>query len=81
MSQFRPERNEMLVQLDTKVGGTHKMSFTNFSTGHSHFFGGKYLELVPSERIRYTDKFDDANPPGELQVTVSLKTSGVVMQL
>ncbi|OGA47558.1 MAG: polyketide cyclase, partial [Betaproteobacteria bacterium RIFCSPLOWO2_12_FULL_62_13] len=59
--------------LDPKVGGTHKMSFTNFTTGKSHSFGGKYLELTPNERIRYTDKFDDANLPGEMQVTVSLK--------
>ncbi|MGE5850959.1 MAG: SRPBCC family protein [Candidatus Methylomirabilota bacterium] len=60
-------------QLDAKVGGAHKMSFTNFSTGKTHSFGGKYLELVPYERIRYTDKFDDPNLPGEMQMTVSLK--------
>ena len=59
--------------LDAKVGGTHKMSFTNFSTGRSHSFGGTYLELKPHERIRYTDKFDDPNLPGEMQTTVSLK--------
>jgi uncharacterized protein YndB with AHSA1/START domain len=59
--------------MDAKVGGTHKMSFTNFTTGKSHSFGGRYLELVPNERIRYTDKFDDPNLPGEMQVTVSLK--------
>ncbi len=59
--------------LDARVGGTHKMSFTNFSTGSSHSFGGKYLELVPNERIRYTDEFDDPNLPGEMQVTVTLK--------
>jgi len=59
--------------LDAKVGGTYKMSFTNFATGRSHSFGGKYLELVPSERIRHTDKFDDPNLPGEMQSTVSLK--------
>lgn len=58
--------------LDAKVGGTHKMSFTNFTTGHSHSFGGTYLELAPGQRIRYTDKFDDANLPGEMQVTVTL---------
>ena len=58
--------------LEAVVGGTHKMSFTNFSTGHSTAFGGKYLELVPHERIRYTDQFDDPNLPGELLVTVSL---------
>jgi uncharacterized protein YndB with AHSA1/START domain len=59
--------------IDAKVGGTHKMSFTNFTTGKSHSFGGKYLELTPNERIRYTDKFDDPNLPGEMNVTVSLK--------
>lgn len=58
--------------LDARVGGTHKMSFTNFSTGHSHSFGGTYLELTPHERIRYTDGFDDPNLPGEMQTTVSL---------
>ena len=60
-------------QLDTKVGGTHKMSFTNITTGNSHSFGGTYLELVPHERIRYTDKFDDANLPGEMTTTIALK--------
>jgi len=60
-------------QLDAKVGGTYKMSFTNFTTGHSHSFGGRYLELVPHERIRHTDTFDDPNLPGEMQTTVSLK--------
>jgi uncharacterized protein YndB with AHSA1/START domain len=59
--------------MDAKVGGSHKMSFTNFTTGKSHSFGGRYLELVPNERIRYTDKFDDANLPGEMQVTITLK--------
>ena len=59
--------------IDAKVGGTYKMSFTNFTTGHSHSFGGKYLELGPHERIRHTDKFDDPNLPGEMQTTVSLK--------
>jgi len=57
--------------LDAKVGGTYKMSFTNFTTGDSHSFGGEYLELVPHERIRHTDKFDDPNLPGTLQVTIS----------
>lgn len=56
--------------LDAKVGGTYKMSFTNFTTGSSHTFGGTYLELVPHERIRYSDKFDDPNLPGEMQVTI-----------
>ena len=59
--------------LDAKVGGTHKMSFRNFTAGHSHSFGGTYVELVPGERIRYTDKFDDANLPGEMSVTITLK--------
>ena len=59
--------------LEARVGGTHKMSFRNFTTGDSHSFGGTYLELVPNERLRYTDKFDDANLPGEMHVTVTLK--------
>jgi len=59
--------------LDAKVGGTFRMSFTNFTTSSSHSFGGSYLELVPHERLRYTDKFDDPNLPGEMQVTVTLK--------
>lgn len=59
--------------MDAKVGGTYRMSFTNFSSGNSHSFGGKYLELVPNERIRHTDKFDDPNLPGEMVVTVTLK--------
>jgi len=59
--------------LDAKVGGTHKMSFTNFTTGRSHSFGGEYLELAPHERIRYTDRFDDPNLPGEMQTTIILK--------
>ncbi len=68
-------------QLDARVGGSHKMSFTNFTTGHSHSFGGTYLELVPHERIRYTDKFDDPSLPGELQVTISLKKVSVGTEL
>src|SRR5271165_203369 len=59
--------------LDAKVGGTYKMSFTNFTTGKSHTFGGKYTELIPHERIRYSDRFDDPKLPGELQVTITLK--------
>ena len=58
---------------DVKVGGSYKMSFTNFNTGKSHSFGGKYLELKPNERIRYTDQFDDPNLPGEMITTVSLR--------
>lgn len=60
-------------QLDARVGGTYKMSFTNFTTGRSHSFGGEFLELVPYEHIRYTDKFDDPNMQGEMQTTVSFK--------
>ena len=59
--------------MEPKVGGTHKMSFRNFSTGHSHSFGGEYLELLPFEKIRYTDQFDDPNLPGKMHVTVTLK--------
>ena len=58
--------------LDARVGGSFRMSFTNFGTGHGHSFGGEYLELVPNERIRHTDKFDDPNLPGEMQVTITL---------
>src|SRR5881392_2664976 len=63
--------------MDPKVGGSYKMSFTNFTTGKSHAFGGEYLELVPHERLRYTDKFDDPNIPDEMQVTVMLKKVSV----
>jgi uncharacterized protein YndB with AHSA1/START domain len=63
--------------LEAKVGGTFKMSFRNFTTGNGHSFGGQYLELVPGERVRYTDRFDDPNLPGELQVTVTLKQVSV----
>jgi uncharacterized protein YndB with AHSA1/START domain len=59
--------------LDARVGGTFRMSFTNFTTGQSHSFGGEYVALVPHEQIRYTDKFDDPNLPGVMQVTVSLR--------
>lgn len=59
--------------LEPKVGGTFKMSFANFSTGQGHSFGGTYLELVPGERLRYTDKFDDPNLPGDIVVTVTLR--------
>ena len=59
--------------IDAKVGGTYRMSFTNFATGHSHSFGGAYLELVLNERIRHTDKFDDPQLPGEMQTTITLK--------
>ena len=63
--------------VDAKVGGTYKMSFTNFTTGDGHSFGGEFLELVPNERISYTDKFDDPNLPGEMQTTVTLKQVSV----
>lgn len=59
--------------IDSRVGGTYHMSFTNFSTGNSHSFGGKYLELVPHERIHYSNKFDDANLAGEMTTTITLK--------
>ena len=62
-----------MYHLEPKVGGTFKMSFTNFASGHCHSFGGEYLELVPGELLRYTDRFDDPNLPGEIQVTVTLK--------
>jgi uncharacterized protein YndB with AHSA1/START domain len=60
-------------QLDARVGGTHRLSFRNFATGHSNAFGGEYLELVPAQTIRYTDAFDDANLPGTIEVTVTLR--------
>ncbi len=60
-------------ELDARVGGKYRMSFTNFSAGQTHSFGGTYLELVPNERIRHTDVFDDPNLPGELMVTITLK--------
>jgi len=60
-------------QLDAKVGGTYKMSFTNFTTGSSHSFGGTYLEMKPHERIRYTNKFENPHLPGEMQTTITLK--------
>ena len=64
-------------QMDAKVGGTHKMSFTNFTTGNSHSFGGTYVELAPNERIRYTDQFDAPDLPGQMQTTISLKKVSV----
>ena len=64
-------------ELDSKVGGTHRMSFRNFTTGGSHSFGGTYIELVPGKRLVYTDKFDDPNLPGELKVTVTLKAVAI----
>ncbi len=68
-------------QLDARQGGTYKMSFTNFTTGKSHSFGGSYLELVPHERICYSDKFDDANLPGEMRTTITLRPVSVGTEL
>ena len=67
--------------LDAKVGGTYKMSFTNFTTGSSHSFGGEFLELKPNELIRYTDRFDDPNLPGEIQTTIKLNEVSVGTEL
>ncbi len=64
-------------QLEAKVGGKYRMSFTNFSSGNSHSFGGTFLELVPGQRIRHSDKFDDPNLPGDMQTTISLKKVSV----
>ncbi|MDB5106344.1 MAG: Activator of Hsp90 ATPase 1 family protein [Fibrobacteres bacterium] len=66
---------------DAKVGGTYRMSFTNFTTGNGHSFGGTFVELTPNERIRYTDKFEDPNLPGEIQVTINLKKVSVGTEL
>jgi uncharacterized protein YndB with AHSA1/START domain len=68
-------------QLEAKVGGTHRISFRNFTTGNGHSFGGEYVELIPNERLRYTDKFEDPNLPGQLQVTVTLKKVPVGTEL
>src|SRR6186997_3432392 len=68
-------------QMDARVGGSYKMSFTNFTTGGSHSFGGQYLELTPNERIRHTDKFDDPNLPGEMTVTIDFKKVSVGTEL
>ena len=67
--------------MDPKVGGTYKMSFTNFTTGKSHSFGGTYKELVPHQKVLYTDKFDDPNLPGEITVTITLKEVSVGTEL
>lgn len=68
-------------ECEARVGGRHRMSFRNFTTGSSHSFGGEYLELVPNERLRYTDAFDDPNLPGQMEVTVSLKAVSVGTEL
>ena len=69
------------IRLNAKVGGTYRMSFTNFSTGKSHAFGGTYLELVPNESLRYTDVFDDPKMPGEMRTSVVLKKLSVGTEL
>ena len=68
-------------RLEAKVGGSYRMTFFNFGTGAAMSFGGKYVELVPNERLRYTDKFDDPNLPGEIQVTIALKKVSVGTEL
>lgn len=68
-------------EMEAKVGGHFKMSFRNFTTGNSHAFGGQYIELVPNERLLYTDKFEDPNLPGEMRVTVTLKCVSVGTEL
>jgi uncharacterized protein YndB with AHSA1/START domain len=68
-------------RMEVKVGGAYQMSFTNFTTGKSHSFGGQYVELVQNERIRYTDRFDDPNLPGEIRVAVTLKAVSVGTEL
>jgi uncharacterized protein YndB with AHSA1/START domain len=67
--------------MEARVGGSYKMSFTNFTTGSSHSFGGKFLELVPDQRIRYTDRFDDPNLPGEMQTTISISQVSLGVEL
>jgi len=67
--------------IDARVGGAYKMSFTNFTTGQAHSFGGEFLELVPNERIRYTDRFDDPNLPGEMQTTITIRPVSVGVEL
>lgn len=68
-------------QMDAKVGGSYRMSFRNFTTGQSHAFSGRYIELVPEERLRYTDRFEDPQLPGEIQVTITLKRVSVGTEL
>jgi len=68
-------------EMDARVGGSYKMSFTNFSTGSSHSFGGEFLEMVPNEKLRYSDRFDDPNLPGEMITTVTLKEVSVGVEV
>ena len=70
-----------VYELDARVGGKYRMSFTNFSTGHSHSFGGEYLELGPNQRIQHTDRFDDPNLPGEMRTTITFKKVSVGTEL
>ena len=83
MAQWLPPNGFVgtVHHLDAKVGGKYRMSFRNFTTGQSHSFGGEYIELVPNERLRYTDRFDDPNFPGEIRVTVTLKPVAVGTEL
>ena len=83
MSKWLPPNGFTCIvhHLDAKVGGTYKMSFTNFTTGNSHSFGGQYLELKPNELLRYSDRFDDPNLPGEMMTTVTLKKVSVGTEL
>jgi len=68
-------------EMDARVGGSYKMSFTNMTTGNAYSFGGEFLELVPNERLRYTDKFDDPNMPGEMVTTVDIKALSVGVEI
>ena len=70
-----------IQSIDARVGGSYRMSFTNFGTGQTHAFGGTYVELVPGQRLRYTDRFDDPNLPGEMQVTIELRKVEVGTEL
>lgn len=79
LSKWLPPNGFLCIvhSLDPSVGGKFRMTFRNFGTGHAHSFGGEYIELVPGERVVYTDRFDDPNLPGEMRVTVSLRTVSV----
>jgi uncharacterized protein YndB with AHSA1/START domain len=83
MAQWLPPNGFVgtVHHMDAKVGGKYRMSFRNFTTGQSHSFGGEYIELVPNERLRYTDRFDDPNLSGEIRVTVTLKPVAVGTEL
>lgn len=83
MAQWLPPRGFACTvhELDPRVGGRHRMSFRNFTNGQSHAFGGEYLELIPNERLAYTDRFDDPNLPGEIRVTITLRAVAVGCEL